>query len=504
MKNVSSKFLTAFACALMLVVSFSSCKDDNPDTPVVVNYIPVIDSTFAYTVDDNTVVFTTTLTGNVWFTGNSQTYTVTDGTVTATIAVAGTYPFTCSRVYNGLTYTSDTFNVVIAQTDPTLFNGLKWTYLTGGYNSTKTWVLDVEALSGVGPLSFLGTDWDFAAGANDATADDFWLWDAGPAWTFAAFPATRMCFPGDNGYGTMSFSLINGLTTFAANKNAVGTIVNGHGYTIEAATESGTYTFDTINGVINISGATILHSYKPYAFNVATGTTDTTWLDGNDGISDWSNYYVYAITDTTLRLAVSRDQDVQSEGKCWLIYTFISKEWADNYVAPVAETFTYSEPVNTSFTKDDLVGTWVYDQTIPQDWIGWTATGDQGTNTPSKRLNSWTTYDAMVTSLVSWSATTADSIFQANFLKTFVFNSDGSCTLAGVANTYSVSNGVITFGNALTTEMSLVWISVTGTTVPVLSVVNDSNGDAYTYSGIFIGNKNGDKNESSALHLVKQ
>ena len=119
-------------------------------------------------------------------------------------------------------------------------------------------------------------------------------------------------------------------------------------------------------------------------------------------------------------------------------------------------------------------------------------------------MNSWSTRADMVSTLASWGASTADSIFTANDAKEFVFNANGTCTLAGVANNYTVASGVITFTTALTNELSLVWIGLTGTTVSVLDVKLDNADNPYTYSGIWIGQKNGDKNESSCVHLIKK
>ncbi|MCB0617077.1 MAG: hypothetical protein KDC75_27360, partial [Phaeodactylibacter sp.] len=62
----------------------------------------------------------------------------------------------------------------------------------------------------------------------------------------------------------------------------------------------------------------------------------------------------------------------------------------------------------------------------------------------------------------------------------------------------------IHFTNDLTDEFSLVWIGLAGKDVTVLDVKLDVDGNAYTSPGIWIGQKNGAKDESSSVLLVKQ
>ncbi len=467
MRKMKKFSYVASLIGILLVILAYACKKE--ETPV--DNTPVLGVNFNYTVNAHIVTFTTTLTGNVWWTNEDTDYPAVDQTVDVAFAEAGTYTFTCSVLEAGEQLTSDPFDVVVAVGDTSVYNTDYWKNLTGGYNKSKTWVLDVEAKVHPGPLSFLGTSWDFVAGEN-ADETDAWLWDAGLDFTFEE-GNLRMEEPEPDGYGTMTFDLIGG-KHFTADKK-------------KEPAESGTYVLDWDTRTITITGATILRSYKPF---VAEG-------DGINGISDWNNYKIYALTDSVLRLAVSRDQDVQAEGTCWLIYNFVEK---NIYESIVVTPTTYEAPVLTTFTATDLQGTWIYDS-VAQDWIGWV---EEGSGEAGKRLNSWETRTDMATTLAGWGAANPDSVFTANDAKEFVFNADLSCTLAGVANTYSVSNGVITFGTALTDEMSLVWIGITGTEAYVLDVGYDSNGDPYTSDGIWIGIQNPGKEESQAVHLIKK
>lgn len=424
--------------------------------------------------------------------------TSTSNDDTINFAFAGTYTVRITVALTAGTESKET-TIVVAQDDLTLFSNPLWTKLTGGPGQEKQWVLDIEGKYLPGPLSFLGTSWDFVEKKN-ANQDDAWSWDAGTDFTFELtseegwkkYKNLRMELPEPDGYGVMKFNLI-GDYNFIADKK-------------KEDPETGTFSMDISTMTLTLTGGTILRSYKPHA-----AVKDDPSCEGDDcavheadgivGISDWQNYKIYQLTDTLLRLAVSRDQDVQGEGVCWLIYNFVEKNLYDNFVP---EQFTYSESVKTSFTQADLVGTWKY-AAVPQGWIAYNATGDKGTNIPAHLFGKWDTREQVVSDITSWGAGNVDSVFTANSTNTYVFNNDGTCTLNGVANTYTVANGVITFGTALTNEFSLVWLTLTGTELKVIDVqYYGDNVEAYTPLGIWIGQKNGSKDEYSAVQLVKQ
>lgn len=487
MKKVN---ILASALVLLLAVVFvSSCKKDDDtttETPAVVK--PILGTNFNYTVADNIVSFTTTMTGNVWWTSNGTDYAAVDQKAEVVYAEAGTYSFTCSVLSNGKTETSEAFDVEVLVGDPSVFDTEYWINLTGGYGQSKAWVLDVEAKVHTSPLSFLGTSWDFVEGACGDDLD-CWNWDPDLAFTFDPDSANvRMDWPGTEGYGEMTFDLIDG-KHFIADKK-------------KEAAESGTYTLNWDTRTITTTGATILRSYKPFAQvkddpNCEGDDCPTHLEDGIVGISDWNNIKIYALTDSVLRVAVSRDQDVHGEGVAWLIYNFVSKDVYESII--ITPPPTYYEPINTDFTASDLVGIWTVGD-IAQDWIGWPETGSEG----GTRLNSWTNRTEMTETLVGWGASDAQEVFDAADLKIYSFNDDGTCDLGGVANTYSVTDGVITFGTELSEEFSLVWISLPGTVVNVLDVQFDNAGNAYPTDGIWLGQQNDGKNESKSVHLIKR
>lgn len=435
-----------------------------------------------------------------WYMGTSTTPmgSSNDDEVTVNFAFAGDYTIKITvSLAEGAESRTET--ITVDSDDATLFSDPMWTYLTGGVGEEKTWVLDVEAKFFPGPLSFMGTSWDFVAKENDG--DDAWLWDADLGFTFELtgdagweqYKNLRMELPGDDGYGTMTFDLMGGYNYTADKK--------------KEDAESGSYVLNIAEAKLTINGATILRSYKPHSAvkddPACEGDACAVHeVDGIVGISNWSDYMIYDLNEDSLRLAVLRDQDVQDEGACWLIYNFVEKTTYDNFVP---ETFTYSESVNTAFTQADLVGTWKYAD-VPQGWIAFQADGDKGTTKPAYLFEYWDTREEVVADLVSWGGGNVDSVFTANSTNTYVFNNDGSCTLNGVANTYTVASGVITFGTELAgTEFNLIWLTLSGTELKVIDVqYYGADVEAYTPLGTWIGQKNGSKNEHQAVQLVKQ
>jgi len=385
---------------------------------------------------------------------------------TCKIPFSGTYKFIYGVESNGGLVQADTVTVNITSNNLSYVNDPLWTKLSGGVGNSKTWYLDLNASAVckyfAGPLYFYGTydNWETVTNKVKApTGADSWNWCpdyAGNTWLMTAAD-----------FGSMTFDLKNGAHAIIEHK------------TISArGTEHGTYMLDQNAHTLKITDAAILHD------------------SGKDGIvTQWGNCKVLSLTDNTMQLAVLRDNS--SEGKCLLVYNFISKDYSDNWVPKVVK---YSEPIKDSFTKADLVGTWRYGL-VAQSWIGWEVAGS---GKGGSLLNSWNTRTDMVNTLKGWGATDAATTFANADTCLYVFKADGTCTLNGVANTYTVANGVITFGTPLTgTEWSLVWISLTGNSVNVLNVTTMGT-DAYTSNGIWIGIRNGTKNEDQAVQLIKQ
>lgn len=176
----------------------------------------------------------------------------------------------------------------LAQADPYIFevstidsayvSTEMWVNLAGGYNQSKTWVLDIDAdgLSKLfaGPLYF--------AGANYS-----WEWDAG--WADWIMPK------GD--YGTMTFNLIGAPNFSSDNKMVPG--LSG----------SGTFMLYPDKMLLSTFGAEVIH-------------------DNSQGgqVPNWKiGLIVKTLTADKLQLVAVRDDGT------WLIYNYLSKEYYDSH-----------------------------------------------------------------------------------------------------------------------------------------------------------------------------
>ena len=142
MKN--QRLLSFLGVLLLALFVVSSCKKDKDEETTPTTVKPVLGTNFNYTVSINKVLFTTTLSGNVWWTCNGTDYIAVDKKAEVSFAEAGTYSFTCSYLSNGSTLTSAAFDVVITEGDTNVYNTDWWKGLTSGYGKQKAWVLDVE------------------------------------------------------------------------------------------------------------------------------------------------------------------------------------------------------------------------------------------------------------------------------------------------------------------------------------------------------------------------
>jgi len=481
MKKIIS-MTSLIALLLSITLLAPSCKKDDPVTPPPVDNTPVLNTDFSYTVSGNTINFTTTLTGNVWVKNEASGVTTNyvDGKCSVFIPAKGDHPFTCQQLVGGVTYASAVFNVTIAQDDLSYLASGYWLYLSGGVNKTKTWRMDMNSSGKCvyfdGPLYYSGAegypywawdvmDSDLPYDLNGTLMETYFNWSPdypNNTWIMAA-----------EDYGTITFSGAD----LVASTNKFGVV------------ENGSFTFDTATMKMFLTGVTL--------------PTDTGRV--NEGqVEEWGNIRVFSLSDSSMQLGLKRVYEGGNESRWTLVYNFV----VVGYNYPQPEEFTFSETVNTSFTQADLVGTWKYAD-VPQGWIAYKKIGNQGTTYPSHLYEKWYTQQDVVTTLNSWGASYADSLFTANSTKIYVFNEDGTCTLNGEDNTYSVSNGIITFGTDLTgTEFNGVWINLVGAGLSVIDFnkmgPETDMVDTPPFPGIWIGQNNDGKKEYRAVQLQKQ
>lgn len=300
----------------------------------------------------------------VWDYGTGRSNKFAD---TVKYAFSGDYTVKFAALSNGSLIEADPVVVNVKTNNFNYVTGEEYVNLTGGPNTEKVWLLDVDGKQFAGPITF----------ANPDNPSEIW-WDPGAS----TFP--DIMTKGD--YGMMSFSLKGG------------PYFNNHKLMDGGVKESGTFSLDYAARRLTINNATILRGYKPAK-------------DGVRGVSDWQNYYILSLTKDALRLGVIRDKDVDGEGKAMLVYNFISKEYSDNWVP---EEKGPDEGYNPEFNPGELLtmltGTsatgqmWLLDaKGNPVDWIakgiGWTtgpASSDNwGWNAGWTEIagNSWIIFD---------------------------------------------------------------------------------------------------------------
>lgn len=488
MKTLNLKLILALMVAIPLMF-LSSCETDDgggggEDTN---EFLPVKGENFEVEVVGNNVNLTTEISGNVWATVNEVDHPFVDGKVTVNLPTEGTYAFTVSSQGSGATLTSEPFNVVIEQTDLSFCEeeGSIWNALTGGPEVTKTWVLDLEGKYFHNPVDFYG---DSEVGG---ASDNIWgPWGGftidSPEQGYISFTCdgtVNLNLHGDDYTGTFSLDIYDRDPDFLTLSSGVSLWEN---------METGQYSY---LGELSSQMADLSLSGDSIRFPIQSDRYNEDQFD----MEDLQAPVLMHVSDSGIVVRIKREREGGNPSAVWMLYNYIVQE----YDYPEGEVFTYTEPVLTSFTAEDLVGTWEFAE-VSEDWIGWYAEGNQGTIHEAKRLNNYTSKEEMVTLFTSWGASNPDSVYTATADNQYVFNADGTCVLAGVENTYTVSDGIITFGTELTDEFQQVMIGLSGTEVPVLDVVNDADNNPYTYEGIWIGQKNGDLNESAALHLIMQ
>lgn len=285
--------------SLGLVLLLVSCTPNDYEMGAVMSKSDLKFSITQNSSDPNMVVLSSNTAGAApyWSTPLGRSTRVQD---TCKLPFPGTYKFVYGVMSAGGFVKADTVVVNITTTNLSYVNDPLWTMLTGGAGHEKTWVLDLfpdtpkMAKIFAGPLYFYGTDdsWTTVTDKLPASGSDSWNWCPdykGNSWLMPA---------GD--YGTMTFSL-KGNATVTVN----------HLMIPSRGTEVGSYFLDVNAKMLTMTDATPLHDA------------------GRDAIVlKWGKIKVLSLTDKTMQLAVVRDNDPK-EGKCLLVYNFISKEASD-------------------------------------------------------------------------------------------------------------------------------------------------------------------------------
>lgn len=506
-KNVLK--LLAASMFLLLLVFVSSCKKDDDEEPKI-SYDPVLNKTFSYIVEGNTVKFTTTIPGNVWFSSNGVDYQTVDKKVDVPIPLKGTYQFTCSTLGSGKTLTSAPFDVVIATDDLSYLETGIWKALTGGANGSKHWVLDI--------MTVVTTTIDNAGVSSSVSTYK------------SAFFHNPLDFYGDAQVGGSSTNIWGpwgGTNLYGwGGEPEVGEIIfNGvekkATFTLDGVETTGTFNLTTYDRDPNFLTLTkdnqslwdnMLEGKYNYLSSLSSQMGDIVFSDGlrfpmdkgriAEGQflpDDLKNVTIMHASDSALVIRVKRTYDGKNadgslkESKCWLLYNYRVKEFDYG----VKEAVTH--PVKSAIAKADLIGTWKLGD-VSGNWIGWAS---------KDVLNAWTDGAAMNTTFEGWGQTNTAEKYAATKNVSITFKDDNTCTVHNVkyengaeaatdyTTTYSVNNGYITFGADVVITGYTGMLELSGVNVYALDV-------ASTTSGLWLGQNNEDKQESKAVYLLKQ
>jgi hypothetical protein len=380
-------------------------------------------------------------------------------TVTLKIPFAGTYEVKYGVQTRGgmvygepVTFTVDEFYAGFVDHE-------LWTLLTGGVDNSKTWIHDN------GEYGLATGEMDYADPATTVEWNNFT-----PNWA----PGKGHTGDATMWNSTMTFSLQGGANVDIHNASAGG------------ADESGTFLLDVDSHTITLTDANILH---PQSWDFKT----TNWA---------KNLKILTLTENQLRVAVFREL-VSGEGEWWLIWNYVSKEYADNYV-PVDQPDPeppYEGDANVDLTTDvSTTKKWEVDLRYPYNWFNLAGAG----------LNEVQTYgdDPAGFAFTTWAPPYDETVFSSiSMTLTKVGASNGTYKIETGAGDYEGSytideNNNVNFGQPITFFSGVGgWLNFGSTAENSLRVII-SDQDAFgNVTGIWLGQRATDKDEYLALHF---
>ncbi|SFC02612.1 hypothetical protein SAMN05421747_103149 [Parapedobacter composti] len=335
-----------------------------------------------------------------------------------------------------------------------------WTLLTGGIGQSKTWIHDN------GQYGLASGELDYADPSTTVEWNNFT-----PNWS----PGRGHTGDPNIWESSMTFSLKDGAFYNVTNKTADG-----------AVEQSGTFMLDMDNHTLTITGADLMHTQGWH-------NKTTNWSRG---------LKLLTLTENQLRVAVLREE-ISGESEWWLIWNFVAKEYADNYVPeerpdPVPPIDGNGQDViSTTRTK-----TWVLSPETPYDWADLEGNLLNNFSGPEAYLSSeWAAYnlDMINATKLTFSALSATT-------GRFVFTSyDGE----PVEGEYTVDqNNDIDFGqplNAVISESDFGWISTMrlGTSAENKLRIVKTKADAFgNVTDMWLGQRSAEKEEYMVFHFV--
>lgn len=421
------KLLNLFSLILVFAIAFTSCNDDDTKLGIIdvtpEELVPGISYTITPDASNPNIIYLESKLGPqytpLWETpqGRSQ-----KEKVTLKLPFNGVYSVQFGVMTRGGAVYGEPHNFTVDDFCADFVNDELWTFLTGGVGNSKVWVYNNGnyGLDATGEMAY----------ADPSTTVEWgnfsYNWDPGKGWT------------GDsNIFGsTMTFSLDGG-----ANVDIINTYSDGDA--VAEKKENGTFMLDVDNHTLTFNDCTLMH---PVAYDHMTTT------------AGWSkDLKILTLTENYLQVAVLRSKDTSGEDPWWLVWNFVSKEWADSYV-PAEQP----DPVpNIDGDANDIITTtrtktWTMSLNSPYDWA--TLEGDLMNNFDGadSYLNSW------------WAAYDANMVAATGFTFTANGSTGGKYTFSSYGNDdiegeYTIdANNDITFDqylSAVISETDFGWLS---------------------------------------------
>jgi len=325
-----------------------------------------------------------------------------------------------------------------------------WTFLTGGVGESKTWVHDN------GEYGMAAGEMDYADPSTTVEWSNFSPnWSPGPGHT------------GDANIwnSTMTFSLDGGAFADVHNESSGGT-----------KDESGTFMLNVENHTITFTDANIMHT-QGWDFKT------TNWA---------KSLKILTLTENQLRVAVLREL-VSGESEWWMIWNFVSKEYADNYVPEGDPATPYEgEPNEDLTTTTTTTKTWKMSLSTPYNW----------TNLTGGFLNNWTKPEDYIAT--GWAPYDAGMISKISLTLEKTGASGGNYTFTDasgnpISGTYTVDDiNNIAFDNAISFAVSG-WVSLSTSSATnyekKLRIIKTETDAFGTITKLWLGQRDPVKNE---------
>ena len=320
-----------------------------------------------------------------------------------------------------------------------------WTYLTGGVDQEKVWIFDN------GEYGFAAGELTYADPSGTVTWNNWSAnWDPGVGHT------------GDDAIweSTMTFNLKGGanVTVFNSSSNE---------------TQTGTFMLNTDTHTITFTDCDLLHT--------------PSWTDRT---ANWRrDLQLLELDENHLRIGVMRDN---SEGPWWLIWNFVSKEFADNYVPEDQPDPEPTLPDGWQDMVSEVVTTeikWTMSPDVPFDWAN--LDGSLMNNFTAGNYPDWATVVDGLENL-SMTLNSADMTYTfempdgTSTTGTYTLDEDGIYTFDAGVPTYHIGGGDIMFGATAENQLRILSIETAGGTV----------------MGMWLGKRSTDKDEYQAYHFI--